>query len=466
MRTKTAWRISLFALLVMSGPIWANDTTPRGDITVQSLRQREAQVEQLVKKVLPCTVCVRAANGGGSGSGVVVSEKGLVLTASHVMLAAGRDLIVVFPTGLEVKAKPLGANRNRDAGMVQILEEGPFEFAEVGKSASLETNQWCVSLGHAGGFDLRRSPPIRLGRVLNNGRFLTTDSALIGGDSGGPLFDLDGRVIGIHSNIGMTLSQNNHVPIDAFHDNWERMFQGETWGNLPGMRADPNGGVLGIQLSRAPNKSGVNIDKVVPNSPAEKAGLKTGDVVQQVNGRDVRSAQEAVDQLGRYKVGEDVLLKVLRGDKSLEISAKLIRRRDLPDPGPTPGKPDTKSDKEKKQKTPKGKDEDDEFDFEELLRQARRNGGQLRLTPEEAQKFQKRMREMQQQFRTRIVQPDPDPAQAKAIREWGRRVFAAYQPVVASVRKSVFPVLVKGKQVALATAVDEKWTVGNQSKRN
>ena len=170
MRTQRTFFTSLLTLILASSLVWARETT----IPVSDLKSYEDQVVKLVEKVLPCTVCVRSANGQGSGSGVVVSETGLVLTASHVMMAAGQDLIVVFPDGTEVKAKPLGANRNRDAGMVQIVEEGKYPSVEVGKSADLKTNQWCVALGHAGGFDPRRTPPIRLGRVLNNGRFLTT----------------------------------------------------------------------------------------------------------------------------------------------------------------------------------------------------------------------------------------------------------------------------------------------------
>ena len=263
--------------------------------------------------------------------------------------------------------------------MVQILEEDTYEYCELGKSASLKTNQWCVSIGHASGFDPRRSPPIRLGRVLNNDRFLTTDSALIGGDSGGPLFDLEGRLIGIHSNIGMSLSQNNHVPIDAFHDNWDRMRKGETWGTLPGMGVDPNRPVLGIQLSREPGDVGARIDSVLPNSPADKAGMKAGDIVQQVNGRTVESAQEVIDQLGRNRVGEDVALKILRDDKPLEISAELIRASDLPPAKPDEAAGDEGDTKDSKPNPKTGKPQEaskdpqadkkngDELDFDELI---------------------------------------------------------------------------------------------------
>ena len=134
--------------------------------------------------------------------------------------------------------------------MVQITEEGDYPHVEVGQSTDLLRNEWCVALGHPGGFDPTRTPPVRLGRVLENGQFVTTDCAVVGGDSGGPLFDVDGKVIGIHSNIGATLTENRHVPISVFLDQWEDMKNGKRTGRRFVQRqpVDPNRAVLGINL--------------------------------------------------------------------------------------------------------------------------------------------------------------------------------------------------------------------------
>ncbi len=479
-------------------------------VSLKTLKQNEQQVEELVKRVLPCTVCVRSANGPGSGSGVVVSEDGLVMTAAHVTRAAGNDLVVVFPNGREVKAKPLGADRTRDAALVQILEKGEYPHAELGHSDGLKTNQWCVALGHAGGFDPRRTPPVRLGRVLNNGRFLTTDCTLISGDSGGPLFDLSGNVIGIHSNIGEALWQNNHVPAQAFHAGWDRMLAGESWGRQPGGRADPNRPVLGVQLDPTPHPDGCAIREVAPGSPAERAGVKDNDVIQEIEGKGVRSPADVVGRLSSRKAGDEVSLKVLHDGESREVKVKLVRASELANPNAAPGRrpegpgkrsqpqgPTKKSDdsktkddaaanqKRKKsssddpkkndppkpgvgkpestadnadsaskpdkpsgnadggQKNPNG---DPPLDLQQLMRRARRSGGRLKLTPEQ-------MKQLRKQMGNRMrIGPGQRPS-AMADDEWVKQVFAAYQPVVATARKSALPVFVDDKQVALATAI-------------
>ena len=109
--------------------------------------------------------------------------------------------------------------------------------------------------------------------VINN-TFIETDCILIGGDSGGPLFDMEGRVVGIHSRIGSQLSKNLHVPVNAYRDSWDRLVRGDAWGSLLNLVGRPVIGVLGDRNTEVPR-----IAQVLPASPAESAGLKPGDLV-------------------------------------------------------------------------------------------------------------------------------------------------------------------------------------------
>src|ERR1700758_5044418 len=112
----------------------------------------------------------------------------------------------------------------------------------MGKSTSLTKGQWVVSIGHPGGFRPNRTPVVRLGRVLEaNANLIVTDCTLVGGDSGGPLFDLDGKVIGIHSRISSGLAFNFHVPVDTYRTTWDRLVKGDVWG---GGRTGPYIGVV------------------------------------------------------------------------------------------------------------------------------------------------------------------------------------------------------------------------------
>jgi len=137
-----------------------------------ALKQLDHKLVSLAEKASPATVSLVSVGGRGTGSGVVVSPDGLILTAGHVLAAMSDDILVLFPDGRRVKAKPLGADFDRDAGMVKITEPGEYPCVKMGDSKPLRRNDWCVALGHPGGFDPLRTPPLRLGRVILNDHFL------------------------------------------------------------------------------------------------------------------------------------------------------------------------------------------------------------------------------------------------------------------------------------------------------
>lgn len=463
--------------------------------SVGDLKKVESQVQSLVDKTLPCTVCVISASGGGSGSGVTVSADGLVLTAAHVTQAAGEELFVLFPDGRKVKAKSLGANRLRDAGMVQITEPGPYPFVELGKSEDLKSNDWCVSLGHAGGFQPDRTPPVRLGRILANGRFVVTDCTIISGDSGGPLFDLKGHLIGIHSNIGESLSQNQHVPIDVFSEDWERMKKGETWGGS--QRTNPRQLIMGVQLSPQPNDDGVVVAGITPRSPAETAGLETGDIITSINGEEMASPADIVGVVSGKRSGDRIELQVIRGGETKDFELRLIRAGQLMQRGRPRGrgpggqrrrppledesasdeqptnpaqpaidknetdadeeKPDEKGEEKLVESSQPADDRREEMkgrSVEELMRQARQNGGRLELTPEERQRLREFTEERFRNQGRQLGQGWRPPANDEPD-DWFAKVLHAYEPVTAIASDSTYRVLVDGKQVALGTAVTD-----------
>jgi serine protease Do len=297
---------------------------------VAELRAREAKVRAVVAKALPATVAVQA--GVGMGSGVIVSEDGIVLTASHVSGDAGREVSLLLSDGRIVQGKSLGANRNFDAGMVQITDEGKWPYVSVGDSKDLKLGDWCICTGHPGGVQAGRSAPVRVGRMVQISRgTLVSDCALIGGDSGGPLFDLEGRVIGIHSSIGNSMAENRHVPIDRYRDSWDRMIKGEVWGSLLGavrFRLPPGfndeGGFLGVQLQA--QESGVTVTDVVAGSPAAKAGLQVGDVVLRFNGKPIEGLQDLVLKVAAKKPGTRVTIEVRRNTQNKKVHVTLGKR--------------------------------------------------------------------------------------------------------------------------------------------
>lgn len=300
----------------------------RAPESVEELRALQDKVRAVVKKVSAATVGIRI--GASSGSGVIVSEDGYVLTAGHVAGEPDKPCTLLLSDGSTVRAKTLGVNRGIDSGMIKISEEGKkWAFAEMGESKSLQKGQWVVSIGHPGGYQPGRDPVVRLGRVLNQNDFLIqTDCTLVGGDSGGPLFDLEGKVIGIHSRIGGPITANIHVPVATYRETWDRLAKGEAWGRgiggAGGRRPNNNTAFLGVRFRVG--VEGVEIEELVPGAPAEKAGFKVNDKLTRFGGVELKDLDHITELLDKRKPGDEVEVEVLRGKEKVTIKVVLGRQ--------------------------------------------------------------------------------------------------------------------------------------------
>lgn len=299
--------------------------------SIEELKERERKVKKVVSELMPTVVAVVGNDQPATGSGVIINEDGLIMTAGHVTEAAGKELTIIFPDGRSVKGESLGANRTRDAGLARITEEGKWPFAKIGDSKKAKLGEWLIAMGHPGGYDLNRSPPIRLGRLISSGSMgmLRTDCTLVGGDSGGPLFNLEGEVIGIHSSIGGSLAENRHVPSSVFKAGWDRMLAGEIWGSLGMMAAgvNPDRPMLGVRMNDSNGQ--VTVDKVFPNSPAKRAGIQDGDVILKIDGIAAEQMSDVVDQVSSSSAGDILEVQIMRDDKEQSFKVKLVSWEDL-----------------------------------------------------------------------------------------------------------------------------------------
>jgi serine protease Do len=262
--------------------------------------------------------------GRASGSGVVVAKDGLVLTAAHVIGRPGRQATIELPDGRRLRGTTLGADHDADAGMIRIdSPPADLPFAPVAEGPPLAAGEWVVTTGQPGGLVAGRTPPVRLGRVLFiDDDFLCTDCKLVGGDSGGPLFNMRGEVVGIHSSIGPLLTHNFHVPFTAFRRDWQRLLANELWGGRYDER-DARRAVLGVSGRSIGGKC--VITEVADDMPAEKAGVLVDDVVLAVNGREISSFEELADIVGQKRPGDRLALELERGGETLELRLRLAR---------------------------------------------------------------------------------------------------------------------------------------------
>jgi len=302
-------------------------TTPK---SVEDLKIIQRRVEAVVREALPATVAILLEDA--QGSGVIISPDGYILTAGHVSGKPNQTVMIVLSGGRRVRAKTLGANHSIDSGILKIIDPGDYPYVPIGTAKTLTAGQWVVALGHPGGLQSGRPPVVRLGRVLlDYSKMIGTDCPLINGDSGGPLFDLDGRLVGINSRIGETTTTNIHVPIDTYVATWDRLAKGDEWGGVSGLFArrddGPNdsGVVLGVNVKEA--QGGAVISRVRAGTPAEKAGLHEGDIIQKFEGIVVKGGDDLAAAVQKKKPGDAVKIDILRDQKPMIISVTLTALR-------------------------------------------------------------------------------------------------------------------------------------------
>lgn len=190
-------------------------------------------IAEAVKKAYPASVRMwgfdvqQNQRTSAQFSGVVVSADGYILTAAHTILP-GKNYKVFFPDGRECIALALGKIENKatpgipDVGMMKITENGTWPFAEMGYSASLLKNEPCISISYPETLN-QTLPTLRLGNIAevkNEYGFIRSTCKMEPGDSGGPLFDYYGRVIGLHSAIDVSEEMNFEIPVDLYRRYW------------------------------------------------------------------------------------------------------------------------------------------------------------------------------------------------------------------------------------------------------
>ena len=258
----------------------------------------------------------------GLGSGVIVSEDGYIITNNHVVQGA-TSLAVKLYDGRTVSAEVVGGDQLRDLAVIKVEADG-LQAAEFGDSDSLEVGEWVLAVGSPFGFD----QTVTAGIVSAKGRglgiiadefkdaeqFIQTDAAINRGNSGGPLINLDGEVVGINSAIfspsGGSVGLGFSIP--------ERLAQAVYANIREGGRTDF--GYLGVRLN---GEEGVRVDEVVEGSPAALAGLREGDLVLRFQGRTVEDVNQLWRAIQFSPPGSEATLVVERDGKPVEVSARV-----------------------------------------------------------------------------------------------------------------------------------------------
>jgi S1-C subfamily serine protease len=322
--------------------------TARAEDEIDSaLARAEAQERQrieLIRRLEPTVVSIFRVNprnnelAAGSGSGVIISSDGYALTNFHVTQKT-QVLRVGLPGGKVLTARLCGVDRTGDIALIKIDAEEPLAFAEMGESSGLVVGQWVLALGNPFMLATDFRPTVSLGVVSGLHRYLEgggpfrkdliyadaiqIDAALNPGNSGGPLFDLNGRLVGINGRIaprrvrGMAIRRVNAgigfaVPVDSI-----KMF-------LDDLKAghEVDRGYLGIDTVD-PHNGGLLVKEISDGSPADIFGIEAGDVVVAIDGTAVYDAGQMRNLLRRLPAGRRINVDLRRGGTALSRTVQL-----------------------------------------------------------------------------------------------------------------------------------------------
>jgi serine protease Do len=264
------------------------------------------------------------------GSGVVISPDGYVITNAHVIKNASK-IVVQFNDRRQMEAELVGKDPTTDIALLKVDGSG-LPAAEIGDPSQLEVGEWVVAIGAPFGFENSVTAGIvsAKSRSLPNDTyvpFIQTDAAVNPGNSGGPLFNMNGEVVGINAQIfsksGGFMGLSFAIPIDMAMDAVEQIKEhGSVKRGWLGVHIQDVSPELAESFGMDKPK-GALVARVIPDSPAEKAGLKSGDVVVAVEGETIGSASDLPPKIGTFRPGDKVGLTVIRDGARRSLTARV-----------------------------------------------------------------------------------------------------------------------------------------------
>ncbi|TVQ89410.1 MAG: PDZ domain-containing protein [Deltaproteobacteria bacterium] len=264
----------------------------------------------------------------GEGSGFVISADGLLVTNHHVVHGAS-VVRARFSTGETIEAELLASDPTTDIALLQLPQQRAWTYVEFGDSDSLEVGDWVVAVGNPLGLGTTVTAGIisGKGRSLGNNpydEFIQTDAAINQGNSGGPLFDLNGRVVGVNSAI---IKYANTVGFSIPSGLVQRVIEdlrqsGEVRRGFIGVSLQDPDPALAEALG-LPHRVGALITQVHDGHPAAEAGLRPGDVVREVEGVEVIDSASLIRIIGKHRPGEKVKLGIWRDGRDRHLTVRL-----------------------------------------------------------------------------------------------------------------------------------------------
>ena len=268
------------------------------------------------------------------GSGFVISEDGFIVTNNHVIQGAD-EITIEFFEGFELEARIIGTDPNTDLALLKVDADRPLSFVNFGDSEEARVGDWVMAMGNplGQGFSVSAGIVSARGRALSGSYddYIQTDAAINRGNSGGPLFNMAGDVIGVNTailspngvSIGIGFAMSSRVAANVIQ---QLKDFGETRRGWLGVR---------IQDVTPDLAEGLGLEEVagalvtdVPEGPAADGGMQAGDVILSFDGREVADTRELVRRVGNTEVGKEVRVRVFRDGQTETLRITLGRREE------------------------------------------------------------------------------------------------------------------------------------------
>ena len=267
------------------------------------------------------------------GSGFIISSDGYIFTNNHVVEKADK-IKVKLAGGKEYDAEVKGKDPTTDIALIKIIPDGSLPVVEFGDSDKLRIGEWVFAIGNPFGLEHTVTAGIvsAKGRVIGSGpydNFIQTDASINPGNSGGPLFNMEGRVIGINAaivaqghGIGFAIPINTAKSILADLKTKGSVTRGWLGISIQDITEDI------AENMKLKDMKGALVGHVFEGDPADKAGIKTGDIIMEIAGKRIQDSHELMRVIAALAVGEKITVKILREGKEKTLSTTVGERKD------------------------------------------------------------------------------------------------------------------------------------------
>jgi serine protease Do len=273
-------------------------------------------------------------NGGlhqASGSGFIINANGLIVTNNH-MVRNSSAVLVTLDDGTELHAKVLGTDARTDIAVLKVDAAKPLPFIQLGNSRDVKPGEWVVAMGNPFGLGGSVTAGIvsAVSRDIGSGpydQFIQIDAPINPGNSGGPLFTQDGKVVGmntaIYSPTGGSVGIGFAIPSDMIRTIADQLAStGHVTRGFVGVGTQAISSAMAKAL-HLPGTTGALLASVAPGSPAAKAGLEPGDVIEAVNGHEITSPRQLALTVAGVLPGDDAKLRILRDGQDRDVSVRV-----------------------------------------------------------------------------------------------------------------------------------------------